>query len=76
MNEVAFMKLETIMEHESDFGKKMLLQVDKKNNLYVNNKRVAYQEIISLRWYEAILATLTTIAIISEAITSLLVYLK
>lgn len=70
------MKLETIMEYESDFGKKMLIQVDEKNNLYVNNKKVAYEEIISLRWYELILATLTTIAIITEAVISWLEYVK
>ncbi|HEU5280607.1 MAG TPA: hypothetical protein VFU82_01310 [Gammaproteobacteria bacterium] len=68
--------LEVIFTHTGDRGEVINLQYDKNNNLYVNGKKLLTQKKISLRWYELILLTLTTLGVLTEAIVSAMPYIK
>ncbi|MBL7481501.1 hypothetical protein IZU94_16185 [Legionella sp. 27fs60] len=61
-------KLKTIFTHEGDDGEEIHLQYDRKNNLYVNGNLLLTKKKISLRGYELLLLTLTTIGILIQSI--------
>lgn len=68
--------LEIIFSHTGDHGEVINLQYDQNNNLYVNGKKLLTLKKISLRWYELILLTLTTLGVLTEAIVSAMPYIK
>ena len=63
-------ELKTIFTHEGDDGEEIHLQYDQQNNLYVNGKLLLTKKKISLRGYELLLLTLTTIGILIRICTT------
>lgn len=61
--------LKTIFTHEGDDGEKIHLQHDRQNNLYVNGNRLLTKKKISLRGYELLLLTLTTMGILIQSVS-------
>ena len=68
--------LKIIFTHTGDHGEIINLQYDQNNNLYLNGKKLLTQKKISLRWYEFMLLTLTTLGVLTEAIVSAMRYIN
>lgn len=69
-------KLGLISIFSGDNGEKIYFSHDKKNNLYINGKKVKTEKIIELRWFELLLLSLTTLSIITQAVMDVLEYFK
>lgn len=68
------MPLETIFTSTGSKGQSIDVQIDEKANLHVNGEKVVLEKKVSFKWYERILATITTLAIVAQAIIGFLNY--
>ncbi len=68
------MTLENIFSATGSKGQSVDVQIDDNANLYVNGEKVVVEKKVSFNCYERILATLTTFAIVVQAIFGYLNY--
>ncbi|MCS5711958.1 hypothetical protein [Candidatus Berkiella aquae] len=68
------MNLESIFTAKGSKGQIIDVQVDDNANLHVNGEKVVVEKKVSFKCYERILATLTTFAIVVQAIIGFLNY--
>lgn len=69
-------KITPFMWQETENGRKIELANDEDGNLYIDGKKIVTTKIVHLRWLELLLLSLTTIAVIVQAIMDVLSYLN
>ena len=69
-------KITPFMWQETESGKTIEIASDEKGNLYIDGRKIVTTKVVHLRWFELTLLSLTTVAVITQAIMDVFSYFK